>query len=94
MGDGPDLEDRSSGTHLAGNDFGDRAIHIAVWERTFLNKRGNSLCVSRAAIDVDQSRLNHGVTRRGDCVVAAGDDVRFKNVIIAQNILRVTDGNE
>jgi hypothetical protein len=72
-------------------DPGDRAIDIRVWKRIFLHQRANRLRESPIATHVDQPRLNDGITRLSDPIVAAKNGISFKHVVIAKNLLVATD---
>jgi len=53
-GDGADLKYRATGLHLAGDDFRDGAINVAVrWQRTFFHQRRYRLCARGGTIDVN-----------------------------------------
>ena len=70
------------------------AIDIAGGEGTPLDQKCDVLCVRGVAIDIDETGLDHRVAGYGYPAVTAEDDIRLEHMVIAEDVLDPTNGNE
>src|SRR5256714_15082221 len=85
MGDGADLEDGAVGSDLAGNYRRDRTIDVAGGKRASLYQKCHVLRVSCVAIHVNETWLNDRVAGQRNPAVAAQNNVRLEDVIVAED---------